>query len=268
MQIKLGFIGCGNMATAIIGGAVSSEFIAGENIFVFDVDGEKANALNEKYGVNICDSAESVAENTDVTVLAVKPQVFSTVLPQIKDAVAEKGTAIISIGAGKTLNFIGSFLDDDAKIVRVMPNTPALVLEGMTVISENDGTLTDDEFYGVIDIFNSVGKTKVLKESQINTVIGISSSSPAYVYMLIEAMGDAGVRDGLTRDDAYYLAAQAVLGSAKMVLESGRHPGELKDMVCSPKGTTIEAVSELEKRGFRTAIIEAIKKCNDRAKNM
>ena len=119
-----------------------------------------------------------------------------------------------------------------------------------------------------MEIFNAVGKTEVLPENMLNTVIGISGSSPAYVFMMIEAMADAGVRDGLARDTAYRLAAQSVLGSAKMVLESGKHPGELKDMVCSPKGTTIEAVAELENKGFRSAIIDAIKKCNDKANHL
>ena len=120
----------------------------------------------------------------------------------------------------------------------------------------------------MIKIFDAVGKTQVMAESMINAVTGVSGSSPAYVYMMIEAMGDAGVLGGIPRDISYKLAAQSVLGSAKMVLDTGRHPGELKDMVCSPKGTTIEAVSELEKRGFRSAIIEAIKKCNEKANNI
>lgn len=264
--MKIGFIGGGNMAGAIVGGVLSSGMCKATDICVCD---KNADTL-KKYADEIKKSTDNrEAFFGDFIILAVKPQILPDVLEEIKElGIDLEKKVFVSIAAGITSEKIRSILGEKAKIVRVMPNTPALVLEGMTVISENDGTLTDDEFSRVIDIFNSVGKTKVLKESQINTVIGISSSSPAYVYMLIEAMGDAGVRDGLTRDDAYYLAAQAVLGSAKMVLESGKHPGELKDMVCSPKGTTIEAVSELEKRGFRTAIIEAIKKCNDRAKNM
>ena len=136
------------------------------------------------------------------------------------------------------------------------------------MVAQCDNNVDQAEFSAVVDIFNSVGTTEVMPETMINTVTGVSGSSPAYVYMFIEAMADAGVRDGLARDAAYRLAAQSVLGSAKMVLESGKHPGELKDMVCSPKGTTIEAVAELEKRGFRSAVMEAIKACNDKANNI
>ena len=159
-------------------------------------------------------------------------------------------------------------MEKECRIIRVMPNTPAQVGEGMTVIAQPDKEVSQEELLQVESIFNAVGKTEIMPENMINVVTGVSGSSPAYVFMLIEAMADAGVVGGSPREKAYNLAAQAVLGSAKMVLETGKHPAELKDMVCSPKGTTIEAVAELEKRGFRSAIIEAIKKCNEKANNI
>ncbi len=263
MSMKVGFIGGGNMACAIVNGIISSGLCKKESIVVCDANG---TAL-EKYKEIKTSTNNKDALSCDYIVLAVKPQIMPVVLSELA-SFDIKDKVFVSIAAGISVETIKNSLGKNAKVSRVMPNTPALVLEGMTVVSENDGCLSDEEFKGVLGIFNSVGKTEVLPESFINTVTGISGSSPAYVYMMIEAMGDSGVRDGLPRDTAYRLAAQAVLGSAKMVLKSGKHPGELKDMVCSPKGTTIEAVAELEKRGFRTALIEAIKKCNDKANKL
>lgn len=252
------------MANAIVNGVLSSGLCRKDEIVVCD---KNPSAL-EKYNDIKTSMDNKDALLGDYIVLAVKPQIMPLVLEELASFAEIKDKVFVSIAAGISVETIKNFLGKDIKVSRVMPNTPALVLEGMTVVAENDGCLSEEEFRGVLGIFNSVGKTEVLAESFINTVTGISGSSPAYVYMMIEAMGDSGVRDGLPRDTAYRLAAQAVLGSAKMVLESGKHPGELKDMVCSPKGTTIEAVAELEKRGFRTALIEAIKKCNEKANKL
>lgn len=262
--MKVGFIGGGNMANAIVNGVISSGLCKKDEIVVCD---KNSNAL-EKYNDIKTSTDNKEALSADYIVLAVKPQIMPFVLEELKGYKETDDKIFVSIAAGISVETIKNALGKNAKVSRVMPNTPALVLEGMTVVSENDGSLSEEEFKGVLDIFNSVGKTEVLPESFINTVTGISGSSPAYVYMMIEAMGDSGVLGGLPRDIAYRLAAQSVLGSAKMVLESGKHPGELKDMVCSPKGTTIEAVAELEKRGFRTALIEAIKKCNEKANKL
>lgn len=252
------------MANAIVKGVISSGLCKKDEIVVCDAN----CAALEKYDGIKTSTNNADALLCDYIVLAVKPQIMPLVLEELASFDEIKNKVFVSIAAGISVETIKSALGKNAKVSRVMPNTPALVLEGMTVVAENDGSLSDEEFRGVLDIFNSVGKTEVLPENFINTVTGISGSSPAYVYMMIEAMGDSGVLGGLPRDTAYRLAAQSVLGSAKMVLESGKHPGELKDMVCSPKGTTIEAVAELEKRGFRTALIEAIKKCNEKANKL
>ena len=265
--MKIGFIGGGNMAGAITGGVIASGLCSKDEICVCD----KNEAVLAKYDREIKTSTNNRdAFFGDYIILAVKPFILPKVLEEIAgmDKKEVEGKVFVSIAAGVTIDTIKQTLGSRTKVVRVMPNTPALFLEGMTVVAQCDNNVDQAEFSAVLDIFNSVGTTEVMPETMINTVTGVSGSSPAYVYMFIEAMADAGVRDGLARDAAYRLAAQSVLGSAKMVLESGKHPGELKDMVCSPKGTTIEAVAELEKRGFRSAVMEAIKACNDKANNI
>ena len=262
--MKIGFIGGGNMAGAIANGVVASGICKKSEITICDINAE----MLKKYesGINTSQNNKD-AVSCDYVILAVKPFVLSKVLDEIKDYDI-KDTVFVSIVAGVSVAEIKSVLGEGAKVVRVMPNTPAQVGEGMTVIAKPDDCVSDAELSEVLKIFDACGKTEIMAETMINTVTGVSGSSPAYVFMMIEAMADAGVAGGIPRDAAYRLAAQSVLGSAKMVLDTGKHPGELKDMVCSPKGTTIEAVAELEKRGFRSAIIEAIKKCNEKANNI
>ncbi len=262
--MKIGFIGGGNMAGAIANGVIASGLCEKSDITVCDIDAETLKKYDS--GINTsCDNKDALL--CDYIVLAVKPFILSKVLEGISEENIN-GKVFISIAAGISVAEIKSILGDGAKVVRVMPNTPAQVGEGMTVIAKPDECVTEGELSDVVKIFDAVGKTEIMQESMINVVTGVSGSSPAYVFMLIEAMADAGVAGGIPRDAAYRLAAQSVLGSAKMVLETGKHPAELKDMVCSPKGTTIEAVAELEARGFRSAIIEAIKKCNEKANNI
>lgn len=262
--MKIGFIGGGNMAGAIANGVIASGLCEKSDVTICDISTETL----KKYESGINTSSDNKdALLCDYIVLAVKPFILSKVLEEIaKENISNK--VFISIAAGISVKEIKSVLGDSAKVVRVMPNTPAQVGEGMTVIAKPDSNVTDTELSGVVSIFDAVGKTEIMQESMINVVTGVSGSSPAYVFMLIEAMADAGVAGGIPRDAAYRLAAQSVLGSAKMVLDTGKHPAELKDMVCSPKGTTIEAVAELEARGFRSSIIEAIKKCNEKANNI
>ena len=262
--MKIGFIGGGNMAGAIANGVIKSGICKKSDMVICDINRESL----KKYDKEVLTSTNNKdALKCDYIILAVKPFILSKVLEEIKTEDI-KNKVFISIVAGISVSEMKSVLGEKAKIVRVMPNTPAQVGEGMTVIAQPDKEVTQEELTQVEGIFNAVGKTEIMPENMINVVTGVSGSSPAYVFMLIEAMADAGVVGGIPREKAYNLAAQAVLGSAKMVLETGKHPAELKDMVCSPKGTTIEAVAELEKRGFRSAIIEAIKKCNEKANNI
>ena len=213
-----------------------------------------------------CVSNEEAAGLADILFLSVKPQFYEEVIAQIKDLVRPE-TIIVTIAPGKTLSWLREKFGRDLKIVRTMPNTPALVKEGMTGVCRNE-SVTDEDLTKVMTILGSFGKAEVVPEHLLDVVTSVSGSSPAYVFMLIEAMADGAVADGMPRAQAYKFAAQAVLGSAKMVLETGRHPGELKDMVCSPGGTTMEAVRILEEKGLRSAIIEAEKACVSKSRGM
>ncbi|WP_278337326.1 pyrroline-5-carboxylate reductase [Clostridium cochlearium] len=262
----MGLIGCGNMAQAMITGIVSSKIVFGENVFVSDKDEEKLKYIKEKFNVNISKDNKEVAENSDIIILAVKPNKYGEVIQGIKDYV-KKDVIIVVIGAGITIDYVEESFEKKLKIIRTMPNTPALVGEGMSAICYNE-LITENDLEDVVNIFKSFGKVEIIEEDLMDAIPAISGSSPAYVYMFIEALADGAVLDGVPRDKAYKMAAQSVLGAAKMVLETGEHPGELKDRVCSPAGTTIEAVYSLEKNNFRGTIMEAMRKCTDKTREM
>jgi pyrroline-5-carboxylate reductase len=259
LEKKIGFIGGGNMAKAIIGGLVKSGQVAPSNIWVFDRKAETNQALAREHGIHAAESAEALAREVDILFGAVKPNVILKVLKDLANQL-KKEALVVSIAAGVTLDSLATVLGHDRKIVRVMPNTPALVNEGMTSVTPNV-LVEQAEIDEVVSIFESFGKAAVVSEYLIHSVVGVSGSAPAYVFMFIEAMADAAVLGGMPRAQAYQFAAQAVKGSAQMVLETGKHPAELKDMVCSPGGTTIEAVKVLEEKGFRAAVIEAMQQC-------
>ncbi|MBS5987781.1 pyrroline-5-carboxylate reductase [Clostridium sp.] len=266
MLKKIGFIGCGNMGSAMVGGLVNSGFSSPSNIIVSTRTEESAKLIQEKYNVNVTTNNEEVVKNSDVIFLAVKPNMYAKVIGELrKDLLQEK--LIITIAAGITISDMEALISDKARIIRTMPNTPALVGEGMSAICPNNNVL-DEELKLVIDMYNSFGECVELEEKDFHGFIALCGSSPAYVFIFIEAMADAAVKLGIPRKKAYRMAAQSVLGSAKMVLDTEQHPGELKDMVCSPSGTTIDAVVELEKQGFRNSIIEAMIKCADKSKSM
>lgn len=259
MDKKIGFIGCGNMGKAILGGLISSGLIQPGNIWVYTPSPDKVEALRQEYGINPAQSAQQVAQIADIVFGAVKPGVMLKVLGEITSSL-NKETVVISVAAGVTLDSLATALGHDRKIIRAMPNTPALVNAGMTSVTPN-ALAGPEDIADAVTIFRSFGQAEVVSEAMIHPVVGVSGSSPAYVFMFIEAMADAAVLGGMPRQQAYQFAAQAVMGSAKMVLETGMHPGELKDMVCSPGGTTIEAVKVLEEKGFRAAVMEAMVKC-------
>ena len=257
--MKYGFIGAGNMGRAIIDGILKSKIATPSDITAADANKKSLENLNA------ADNA-AVAKQSDLLFLCVKPQVLYSVIAEIKDCVTEN-TVVVSIVAGQSIKAIENAFGKKIKLVRVMPNTPALVGEGMAALSPN-ANVTDTDLKSVLDVFSSLGKAEVVSENLMDAVTAVSGSSPAYVFMFIEAMADAAVQGGMPRNQAYTFAAQAVLGSAKMVLETGKHPAVLKDMVCSPAGTTIDAVAELEKYGFRSAVIEAMKSCIDKSKEL
>ena len=259
---KTGFIGAGNMGLSIMRGMIGSECISKHNINVYDV--KFSDSIPE--GVNKIGSLKELVKSSDVIIFAIKPNVFAAVLNEIKTVENYDKKVYISIAAGITTDYIKSVLGN-VKVTRVMPNLALSVGEGMTVVCPYDGI--DEENLSVLgDIFNSCGKMRIMDESYIDKAIAINGSGPAYVFMFIEALADAGVKNGLTRDDAYFIAAQTVLGSAKMVLDTNENPAKLKDMVCSPAGTTIDAVIELENKGFRSAVIGAVEKCTEKALKM
>ncbi len=267
MAEKIGFIGCGNMGSAILGGMLSAKIVEKENVLVSCRSDSSKNRITEEFGVTIVDNKE-VAGKSDIIFLAVKPNVFSEVIPEISGSIPDnKMPLIISIAAGMTIERIEELFGRDIKLIRSMPNTPALVGEAMSALCVN-GNVTDEDREFALQIFESFGEAEYISEKLMDAVIGVSGSSPAYIYMLIEAMADGAVLSGMPRSQAYKFAAQSVLGSAKMVLETGIHPGELKDAVCSPGGTTIEGVATLEQLGFRDAIIAAEKACVDKSIEM
>lgn len=264
--MKLGFIGTGNMAGAIMGGIIKKGLIAPQEIIGADVSEAGREKVKELYGICVTEDNTEVIKQAQMVILSVKPQFYPAVIAQVKDLVREN-QLIITLAPGKTLDWLAGQFGRKLKIIRTMPNTPAMVGEGMTAVCPNEN-VTEEELKHVLDILNSFGKTEVVPEHLMDAVVSVSGSSPAYVFMMIEAMADAAVADGMPRAQAYKFAAQAVYGSAKMVLETGKHPGELKDMVCSPAGTTIEAVRVLEEKGFRSAVIEAMKACAEVSRNM
>lgn len=264
--MKLGFIGTGNMASAIMGGIIGKKMISAEEIIGADLLESGREKVKEQFGIQVTEKNQEVVEKAEVIILSVKPQFYEEVINQIKDCV-KKEQIIITIAPGKTLAWLAEKFGKEVKIVRTMPNTPALVGEGMTAMCPNE-YMEKEEIEYVKQLLESFGRVEVVPERLMDVVVSVSGSSPAYVFMMIEAMADAAVSGGMPRVQAYQFAAQAVYGSAKMVLETGKHPGELKDMVCSPAGTTIEAVRTLEEMGFRSSIIEAMKVCEEVSRNL
>ena len=262
---KIGFIGCGNMAKAMIGGITAKKAALPEQIIASRRSAGALEDVKKEFGICTTVSNTQVAKESEVIVLAVKPYMYEDVIKEIKPVVSDK-QIVITIAPGKSLEWLKEQFGFNAKIVRTMPNTPALAGEGMTAVVPNE-FIDDDDLDKVMNILKSFGQAEIVAEKVMSTVTAVSGSSPAYVFMFIEAMADAAVLGGMSRDAAYKFAAQSVLGSAKMVLDTGKHPGELKDMVCSPAGTTIEAVRVLEEKGMRSSVIEAMAACIDKADN-
>ena len=261
---KIGFIGMGNMGYAILKGLLKENDPC--DLIFTDVNEERMNQVSKETGVPFAGSNEECAGKAKYVILAVKPQYYDGVLDQIV-SVLSKEQIIISIAPGITIAQLKEKLGME-RIVRAMPNTPALLGEGMTGVAYDAVMFSEEEKETIAGIFESFGKMELVEERLINAVVCISGSSPAYAYMFIEALADSGVRYGLPRDVAYRMAAQTLLGSAKMVLETGEHPGKLKDQVCSPGGTTIAAVAALEEYGFRNAVFKAGEACYEKCNHM
>ena len=265
--MKIGFIGCGNMATSIIKGIIRKQIIDAENIIASAKTKATLDRVQKELGVKVSTDNLEVTENSDILVLAVKPQYYPEVIAQIKDVV-RKEQIVISIAPGKTLDWLQEQFGGAVRLVRTMPNTPALLGEGMTGMAYEESRYNEEEKAVLCGIFEACGRLEVVDERMMDAVGCVSGCSPAYVYMFIEALADGAVKYGLPRAKAYQMAAQTVLGSAKMVLETGKHPGQLKDEVCSPGGTTIAGVSALEEWGFRNAVIKAEDASYEKGKKM
>ena len=263
----LGLIGAGNMGSAILRGMLDANYMKASQVVVCDSSRRRMEELADEFpSVTYCDSAVDLVQQCDMIILAVKPHFIQGVIDDLGEGL--NGKAVISIAAGWTTDMLAEALEGTgATFLRVMPNTPAMVGEGMTALCDNS-TFTKEDFTFAKGIFDAVGRTVILPERLFDGVIAISGSSPAYVFMMIEAMADAGVKEGIPRACAYEMAAQSVLGSALMVLSSGTHPASLKDAVCSPGGTTIEAVEELERKGFRAAVMDAMAACAEKSRQM
>lgn len=264
--MKIGFVGCGNMARAILGGIQKQKLVTPEEVMASAKTEETKRKIRDELKIRPAENNREAAAFADILILAVKPAYMEEVIEEIADSVRPE-TIVVTLAPGKTLQWLDSTFGKPTKLVRTMPNTPALVGEGMTALCPNS-FVTEEELAAVEKIFQSCGKTQVVPENLIDVVVGVSGSSPAYVFLFIEALADAAVADGMPRAMAYKFAAQSVLGSAGLALETGMHPGELKDMVCSPGGTTMEAVRVLEEKGFRSAVFEASKACVRKARGL
>ena len=265
--MKIGFIGAGNMASAIIKGAVFSGAFSASDILVSDMDKAKTAALETALGVTAAEDNEALVAASDVVVLAVKPNVFANLLPALSDKLQAKNPLIISIAAGKTIAFIASLLSYDASIVRVMPNINATVLEAMSAYCCNEN-VSDEQKALAEKLCGSFGKVMPLSEDFFPLFGVIAGCAPAFSYMFIDALARAGVKNGMAKQAALKIAAQTVYGSAKQILESDTHPWELIDRVCSPGGTTIEGVASLQEDGLDTAVTHAVEAALDKDKRI
>jgi pyrroline-5-carboxylate reductase len=259
---KIGFIGGGNMGEALIKGLIKGAFPAADILIAEPVESRRS-LLTERYGVVTKAEGSIVVEACDLIVLAIKPQVVPKVLPQLASAFSD-AKLLVSIAAGLTSEALEGYLPGSPRVVRVMPNTPALVGAGATALCGGRHA-TPDDLTMARHLFEAVGTVRVVDESQMDAVTGLSGSGPAYVYTVIEAMAAGGILQGLPQDTALALATQTVLGAARLVQETGEHPAVLRDKVCSPGGTTIAGVKELEEHGLRAALMKAVSKAAKRS---
>jgi pyrroline-5-carboxylate reductase len=266
LKERIGFIGGGKMGEALVKGVLRAKLSSAGKIIVSDVDKKRCQILEKETGIKTTQENKKVTSGSDIIILAIKPNVMGDILEELKNDIAPKHL-VVSIAAGIPLSFIESFLNKGCRAIRVMPNTPCLV--GETAAGYALGkNATQDDGKLVGQILNAVGKSFLLEEKHLDAVTGLSGSGPAFIYMVIEALTDGGVKMGLPREVSTRLAAQTAFGAAKMVLESGMHIGELKDFVTSPGGTTIEGLHALEKGGIRNALINAVEAATKKSKRL
>ncbi len=263
---RIGFIGAGNMAEALIRGLVRGNHIPAQQVLASAPRQDRLDELASDYGIAVTTSNQQVAAQCSVVVLSVKPQILETVLREISDSLAP-GALLVSVAAGVDTGTIEQAVAEGVRVVRAMPNTPALVGAGATAIAAGKHAAAAD-LATARAMFDAVGITVELAETHLDAVTGLSGSGPAYIFLILEALADAGVKVGLARRNAQRLAAQTVMGSAKMLLDTDEHPGQLKDMVTSPGGTAIAGLHTLEQGGLRTTLINAVETATKRAKEL
>jgi pyrroline-5-carboxylate reductase len=263
---RVGFLGAGNMGEALIKGLCAAEVVDPRAILATDVRDDHVRALAKQYGITVASDNTALVRDTDVIVLAVKPQIMDAVLREVAPAVTRE-KLLISIAAGVSTARLRGALARDARLIRVMPNTPALVREGVTAIARGGG-LEPGDLDVASAIFRAVGRVVVLDEPAMDAVTGLSGSGPAYVALVVEALADGGVKVGLDRATALALATQTVIGAATLLRETGMHPGALKDMVSSPGGTTIAGVAALEAGKLRGTLMDAVERATERSREL
>ena len=262
---RVGFLGGGNMGEALVRGLTKTGAVPAEHLLVTDVRGDRLEELRRLYGIQTVSDNVTLVRHADVVILAVKPQILREVLEEI--APATPGKLLVSVAAGVATDQIRRHLPPGTRLIRVMPNTPALVLEGATAIAYAAG-LADGDLDTAREIFDAVGRVVVLSEEMMDAVTGLSGSGPAYIALVVEALADGGVRVGLDRKTAMTLALQTVLGAARLLIDTGMHPGQLKDMVSSPGGTTIAGIHTLEAGGLRRTLIDAVERATQRSREL
>ena len=264
---KIGFIGGGKMAEALIKGILDAGLVGSDQVFVADPEVSRRDVLEKDFAVSVHTDGNEIIKECDIVILAVKPQVMGELLEELRDNVGQQHL-VISIAAGITLSFLeGRLAGCGCRVIRVMPNTPAIIQEGASVLSPGIKA-TRDDLDTAKRIFDAIGKSFVLDESSLDAVTGLSGSGPAYVFTFIEGLIDAGLKVGLNRQVASDLVLQTILGSVKLVLESGDDPSSLRAMVTSPGGTTIAGLHELERAGFRGLLIDAVEAATRRSKEL
>lgn len=264
--MNIGFLGTGNMGGAIISGYAKQAVQEGQTLLAYDLNQEKLTALARQTGLVPCESQRELVERSDVLVLGIKPNLFESVLQELAPLI-HKDKVIVTMAAGISMGFIESYLGSSTPIVRIMPNTPAMVNQGMTAVSRNNH-VDPNTFQQIFKIFTAIGRAEEVPEELIHCVIGVSGSSPAYTYMYIDALANEAVKNGMSYDQAVIFAAQSVLGAATMVLETNESPEQLRINVCSPGGTTIEAVHVLQANGFEENIAQGFRAAVAKSKEM
>ena len=264
--MKIGIIGAGNMAKAIVKGILEQKVVLPEEICVSRRDSKALEEWKQELGVEITTDNKMIAKKAELVLLAVKPQMMSGVIEEIKDLITEN-QVLISIAAGKTITWFEEQFGKKVKLIRSMPNTPAMVLKGCTGYCKNN-LVTEEEETRAKEIFESYGTCYPIAEGLMDNFGALAGSGPAFVFLLLEAMADGAVLNGMPRKMAYEIAANTLIGSSELLLKTGKHPGELKDMVCSPGGTTICGIRSLEEKGVRAAMMSALNSCVEKSSKL